>query len=899
MPSVLTHTAIMLLARERLSQIDRVMSARIAAAPAGQEATDVEVRLRDLARSALNVLNTGPHVDANVPGNLAGQTVADGVSKFAVMGSMGPDLTGFAELLRPGQAWVFDTVHKGNPDGNRERMLAGTSDLALMIHSRGRALIEAAYGAGDREAPLNRLKAFVLGHLTHVAGDVISHPLVDDIDWHLGTDGRKEASHHEAEGAHEALVAQRVFGRAGVRADGGWDGWWPAPKEVPPELYDAYAAALKDVYGIDEAGGASSRPRGFNPFESDLAALDPPTLDGAFVRDGYETYHRAVISVVYDFAEDDWAGVLAGVMVPMIILPFLFLVLPDTRPLAGLSYPDSDPDRVLFNLFTLPMLIGSGSALGLQAWMSALTSKGVEDRMALGLIAACVMTLLLVLFLIEGGARAWPKGARWAILFGLPLLLMAVVAGFAIDDLSDEGTRRRGAATLIPPLLAFVPMLAFLLLFGVLTLLLRGVNGLTGLVGAEFDFKAVSFWITTVIWVVAMIVFWVLGSTWLRDIRIPEQPDHFMARHRHAVRLFDDGAMTPDLDESGDPAADQRLYPSGRRGLARLWWTGGGTMEIRSDRYGLVFRLDGGDEQTVPAALAPMRLSEYLALLTATVRDGGGATGQLQAAALDGDNDIFLPPGATFASHGDDEETEQDVLEKTATFRALGTADGDDAYVLHHATKSWQSVRTGRSRVMPRPFTDVEGETGTFEGQDGFAYVVDPGQPDSDDSVMALSGDVAALLCLGAMGHIDPPAAPGGDEPRVFQVFRNWNLDHRRVNEWRMLVAGKARTEKPTVEAYDRALPGGPLGPADTAAWLHPMMAQGNPAVIAAAEATTRGLGWVPLLRTWLDRLENPNADALDETDPGEGEIATRTLTRGIAYLFDRPDPARVPAGGP
>jgi hypothetical protein len=904
MPSVLTHTAILLLARERLARIERVMSARIAAAPAGQAATDVEVRLRDLARAALDALKTAPHVDANVPGNLAGQTVADGVSRFAVMGSMGPDLTAFAHILRPGQAWVFDTVHKGTPDAHRERMLAGTSDLALTIWGRGRALVEGAHGAGpDREAALNRLKAFVLGHLTHVAGDVISHPLVDDIDWHLGTDSRKDASHSAAEGSHEALVAQRVFGRAGVRADGGWDGWWPAAAEVPPELYGAYAAALKDVYDIDEAGGATARPRGFNPLEADLSAHELPALDDAYVREGYETFRRTVISVVYDFGSDDWAGVLAGVILPLIVLPFLFLILPDTRPLAGLSFDESDPDhadRLAFNLLTLPMLIGSGSALGLQIWVQSLAAKGVEDRMLFGLIAAIVMTVLLVLFLIEGGVRAWPAGARWSILFGVPLVLMAVLAGFAITDLKDPETRRRAAATMIPPGLAFGPMLAFLLLFGVFTLILWGVNGLTGLAGASFDFKAVSFWITTVIWVVAMIVLWVLGSSWLRDIAIPWEPDDFLARQRHAVRLFDDGALTPDLSDIGDPVADQRLYPAGRRALARLWWTGGGTMEIRSDRYGLAFRLDGGDPQVVPAPLAPMRLSEYLAFLTATVRDGGGATGSLRAAATDTANDVFLPPGATFAAHGDDADTEDAVREGAAAFRTLGTEDAEDAYVLHHATKSWQSVRTGRSRVMPRPFADVEAPTGAFETAQGFAYVVDPGQPDSDRSVMALAGDFAAMLCLGAMGHIDPPAPAGaGDEPRVFQVFRNWNLDRRRVNEWRMLVAGNARTEKPTVEAYDRALPSGALGPADTAAWLHPMMAQGNPAVIAAAEATGRGLGWVPLLRTWLDRLDDPNADALDETDPGADAVSNRTLTRAIAYLFDRPDPARTPAGGP
>ncbi|WP_299440848.1 hypothetical protein [uncultured Rhodospira sp.] len=899
MPSVLTHTAIMLLARERLGQVERVLSSRIAAAPDGQTATDVEVRLRDLARAALEVFKTTPHVDAHVPGNLAGQTVADSLSKFAVMGAMGPDIPAFAQILRPGQGWLFDTIHKGTPDTHRERMRAGTSTLALSLFAKGRDQITGAYAGGDRTDPMNKLKAFVLGHLCHGAGDIISHPLINDIEWHLGTDGRRTYEHHDAEGALDALVAQRVFGRAGVRAGGGWDAWWPTKDEVPPELYGAYADALEEVYTA-----RSERPTGFNPFEDALAALDPPVADAAFIQEGYETYRRAVISVVYELDWGDWSGVLSAVALPLIALPFLFLALPDTRPLAGLSFEETEEgheDRLAFNLVTLPMLIGSGSAVGLQAWVMSLASKGVEDRMLFGLIAAILMTVFLVLFLIEGGVRAWPKGARWSILFGLPLVLMTVLAGFALYDLDHDGLERRSAATIIPVALAFGPMVAFLALFGIFTLILWGVNGLTGLAGAEFDFKAASFWTTTVIWLAGVITLWVLGGKWLRDIRIPEEPDHFLARQRHAVRLFDDDAMAPDLDDDGNPVDDQTLYPAGRRKLARLWWTGGGTMQVRSDRYGLTFRPEGGDEQAVPAPLAPMRLSEYLDFLTATVQDSGGATGSLNAAPVDEENDVFLPPGATFAAHGDAAETEEAIREQSAVFKDLGSEDDeDDAYALYHAPKSWQSVRAGKARIMPRPFADIEAAAGAFETAQGYAYVVEPGRQDSEDSIMALAGDFAAMLCLGAMGHIDPPApdplAAGADEPRVYQVFRNWNLDRRRVNEWRLLVSGNARTEKTAAEAYDGALPPAPYGPNTPATWEHPM---GAGAAIAAADTAARGLGWVPMLRTWLERIADPNTDALDETDPGDDTPPTRTLSRAMAYLFDRPDPSRPPPGGP
>ncbi len=75
----------------------------------------------------------------------------------------------------------------------------------------------------------------------------------------------------------------------------------------------------------------------------------------------------------------------------------------------------------------------------------------------------------------------------------------------------------------------------------------------------------------------------------------------------------------------------------------------------------------------------------------------------------------------------------------------------------------------------------------------------------------------------------DPTLVPGapavaGPIGAVNQVFRDWNLDHRRVNEWRMIVSGGAAREV--------------AAPAD------PNLADGA----RVAEA----MGWVPLWRAWL-----------------------------------------------
>ena len=66
---------------------------------------------------------------------------------------------------------------------------------------------------------------------------------------------------------------------------------------------------------------------------------------------------------------------------------------------------------------------------------------------------------------------------------------------------------------------------------------------------------------------------------------------------------------------------------------------------------------------------------------------------------------------------------------------------------------------------------------------------------------------------MGGVTHLDSAVA---EPDKVYQVFRNWNLDRRRVNEWRMLVAGGAVSEKDGhPEKWDPAM----LKPPDPDTW--------------------------------------------------------------------------------
>jgi hypothetical protein len=112
---------------------------------------------------------------------------------------------------------------------------------------------------------------------------------------------------------------------------------------------------------------------------------------------------------------------------------------------------------------------------------------------------------------------------------------------------------------------------------------------------------------------------------------------------------------------------------------------------------------------------------------------------------------------------------------------------------------------------------------------------------------------------------------------RSYQVFRNWNLDQRRVNEWRMLVQGGAVSEKAgRPEAPDFAMGFVPPG------WVS--RAPGG-------ESTANRQGWVPLLRRWLDMAGRAGTDVEAETAFRAGEVSNRELSRALAFVLDQAPP--------
>lgn len=155
-------------------------------------------------------------------------------------------------------------------------------------------------------------------------------------------------------------------------------------------------------------------------------------------------------------------------------------------------------------------------------------------------------------------------------------------------------------------------------------------------------------------------------------------------------------------------------------------------------------------------------------------------------------------------------------------------------------------------------------------------------------SVMDRAADLGVLLCLGTASHLmtaqeSAARTAGPDDEQhaalgtAWQVLRNWNLDQRRVNEWRMLVSGNAVSEKRGQP--DRADPLQPAVPAD---FRSPT---------PGGEPVANRLGWTQSFKQWLDMAAQPGNDSHADTAPRAGATANVELSRAVAFLLDLPAP--------
>jgi hypothetical protein len=1013
MPGPLTYAAIMLMARDRLRHIRDALRAK---RDSGRQVRDIERRVLHLAEQAYEMMSVeGASVPA--PLHLYGPPFGDQVSRFALVGSIGPELPGYAALFAPGQRWLRDTLHKGTPDEHREQVLVHSCNLPLKIWEHAHALITREITDNDqRDAALKAMRGYVLGHFCHVAADVVSAPYLQDITAHLGEAGRAQLSQTAAIGAIETRVSTELFRRGTDTRGRDWNNWWPSGGDLPGVFFRAWKLALEELYG-----NGAVRP-GLAAYEAQRQSDEPPALSEDLLKDGYATFRNVVqTGAAWDLL--DWMGVLAPMFVPAILAMPIAAALPQGKNRFLEPKPAGyDEDIATYEMTVFPFALTSVVPL-IGTLCVTLSHVGVSDAVIFGWVNAAVQIIAAVAFFASlGGAGA----ERWIPIFVVPTVLELVHIVFTL--VKGRGAETRHWQLALSSMLHLVLSGLFVLLFA--GFLHEGVEVLNGHGDAG-----------TFVWQLLVWVFVILGGLWMGlsllfyfviGGRLPGGvASDFVTSTRHHIRLFDDTTLYTTRQGTSPTLADLH-YPSGRRPLLKMWWTGAGTPTVRSTRDTLIFDFGGGTTRTVHAPLAPTTLPDYAELLQRTVKDGGNNASLHVELVHTDDLDYSLPAGLVFSDHGDVATTESDYNTKRNQPHGLTEAD---PYILHHALKAQHSVRFNRkgpatdgedrtgatngsgnvdsavnslvvtarpgatpfsrlfragdlleapqgsgvrrvivsvdsdtSLTVSTPFpaarvnatfqraaqdrrvdtplsgagwlvqshafqpNDVVGAGGDFgtmfkpgdririmspaNGQPHQEFVVlrvisgtqlhlsrrpaaniaGPGvqflrlgEPDLDlhtyvatgddtlDSsaaVMDEAADLAALLCLGGASHL---AADQSRVNRVYQVFRNWNLDRRRVNEWKMLVLGGARSEK----RGDAAATDPAMAPPDGEWRLR----------VPNGEDTANSLGWVRLLRAWLDMARRPEQDATADVAFRPGEPTNRALSRGLAYLLDMPEP--------
>jgi len=530
-------------------------------------------------------------------------------------------------------------------------------------------------------------------------------------------------------------------------------------------------------------------------------------------------------------------------------------------------------------MIALPLALGSFVTLIYGIWLTTLTTQGVTARMVLELVGASVNSVLGIVVLATShlAKDEFSLGARYPVMVLLPLGLMVLNLVLGIVDVARDGYGRRSGISFLYAIPTALMLLTALVAWVVYKIALA--------IASDHKLSPGAYAVLTLLWFLLTAIPWfVLPFTFLRNSVVPEHPRE-LNEPPHFVRLFDETTLYVGKSDNEPPGTVERYFPSGRRKLIQLWWEGDGDLFIRADRFRLAvaFSEEGPVNQEVVSPIAPMIAGDYIKFLERTVKGPDGNTGKLKGTLVRPGEDFELPPGASFADHGD---TESEMLKhnaEAAKFKKLGTEQDEDGYILYHAPKVANTVFYGPQGPVPDNFGVNDNAIRAVEALQGYKYLWDPLERDPN-SVMGLAADLGALLCMGAVSHISTLAPT--PEP-VFQVFRNWNLDRRRVNEWRMLVAGGAVSEKkgfPT--RWDEAM----LKPPSPTTWRSPM--DSEPAeTVNEAEQTAVSLGFVPLLREWYDMARRPGVDPTANERLNPNNPTNRAMTRAMAWLLDMPTP--------
>jgi hypothetical protein len=873
MSSYLFHNATVLLARHRLGRIVASMERKRRfntytrrgflglGGPPGSNPTDgvrvavthqaVEDRVFALARAARDMFDGGGAI--RVP---AGALLGEGAGKFAVMGSIGLELPSMIEYLRPGQEWITAIMRRGTADPNFSKVIVRTTHFALRVGELALAR------AGGDQAKQRKIEAFVMGMLCSIAVEVVTNPILRGMQAAKSFRDWDRFSPAQALAAADSIIARDLLGSPS-QAD--WESWWPTESEVPSELFAGFDEALREVFPLADP------PRGFDDFAASFEPGRRP--DERDLKNAYSLFRHGNITVARGWNTVDWWLFLLSVTLPPAV--GMLIASPFPRVL-DLFREDGDPEgrpvdsRAAAQILTTGYLIGIFTPFITTMQLHSLIPGDWDpyfDSIALFVIR-CIGLLVFGGFVIGDTNEA----SHW-ILFSLLAStdLYALIRGFI-----ELGAGRRG-----PALLYFVQALPIIsmALVGLLALILRA---------GRWQFGEVGFWLTLGIGLViyaipiGFTVGWLFERTggltiFLRERRegvplLEALPAPAGDVPRSLAHLFDDATLWREDVPGGQPLATHR-YPAGRRAILKLRWTGDGDLEVNPRGRVITFLRDDGTRTTVTLPPQSVTAAELRTLLQAQMPG-------LEATVLANEPNVrFLAPN-TVSDPGDEKSTFPLHDTHAGDFLPVGKT-AETAFLLRHSPRSKLATPFGTRGQSCSPL-------------DSYKLVPESTLHDLDSSALGMAADLASLLCVGAARNLrtglagETTATPPVAVPLTpaYRVLRQWNLDERRVNEWRMVVHGGAQTERyvpagaPGTFADEGIRPGAPASP------------------VPDGEALANAMGWIPLWRAWTRMAEDPLSDATGipperftppvQTAPGPALApGNQQLSDALRFLLD------------
>ena len=691
MPGPLTYAAITLLARDRLGQIHRALQAKKDTGLAKE--LDLHVlHLVGLAESMMNA--SQPVIEP--PVRLYGPPLTDHVSRFTLLGAIGPDLPRYAAYFVPGQRWLFNTLHKGTPDEHRELVLVNSTNLVFDFWKRVRTALDAELSdPAERVQAKQKMQAYSLGHLCHVAADVLCHPYFESIEARLSTPtvGTTPAvrfmRRDDVAGAFDVRIADKFFGRGTDTRTKKWADWFPTPGEVPSSFATAMAASIQNVYGL--------RALGLPAFEEEFGKIDPapPPLSAGLINESID-YFRTIIEIERVWTFGDWLGATSAMFLPNIFAYFGALALPEGKNLSRELPEGPRSDQRTYEEVVFPFAFASLGPLVSMIIVSAtgrqLRAEGVTGWVHAGLSIVATIGFFASL----GGAGA----ARWILLFAIPVAFAVFQMIFAAVRGNKESARK---------LLWFGPVaqLGMFLLF----LLLYHVwlhDGVEELQKDSKDRNDLSAFGDFAAWAAICIGLWFLFTVlfrWVFSSSVPDDQNDFASGEpRHFLRLYDDVALVHDLGKAADSEKLIDLaYPPARRPIVKFWWVPVGNQTaqvvIAHDRITFSFPGSAVANRVVFAPLVPITIEKWAALLAkAVTRDAAIGTLHTKPARED-EKAAELSPGTVFADNGDD-KTDKAGHDTAAAAPANIGATEAAAFTLFHAPRPQLADLMGQNGVV-------------------------------------------------------------------------------------------------------------------------------------------------------------------------------------------------------